>query len=62
MQLADLLMGAVAYLNRGMGGNAGKEALIERIQKRSGYSLKRQTLYAEQKVNLFFWHATEVQG
>jgi len=62
LQLADLLIGAIAYLNRGMTGNAGKMALIERIQERSGYSLTRTTLLKEEKVNLFHWHASEVQG
>lgn len=62
LQLADLLIGAVAYLNRGLGGNAGKEALIERMQQRSGYDLTRTTLLREEKMNIFRWHAAEVQG
>jgi hypothetical protein len=60
LQLADLLIGAVAYLNRGLQGNAGKMALIERIQQRSGYSLTKSTLLREEKLNLFRWHAAEV--
>jgi hypothetical protein len=62
LQLADLLIGAVAYLNRGLQGNAGKLALIERIRHRSGYDLTRTTLLREEKVNIFRWHAAEVQG
>jgi hypothetical protein len=62
LQVADLLIGAVAYLNRGLGGNAGKMALIERMRQRSGYSLTKTTLLQEAKVNLFLWHAMEVQG
>lgn len=62
LQLADLLIGAVAYLNRGLVSNAGKMALIERMQQRSGYSLTKTTLLQEAKVNLFRWHAMEVQG
>jgi len=58
MQLADLLIGAVAYLNRGLTGNAGKMALIERIQQRSRYSLTRTTLLREDKVNIFRWLAS----
>lgn len=61
LQLADLLIGAVGYMNRGLSGNAGKLALIDRIKKRSGYSLKRTTLLKENKFNLFRWAASEGQ-
>ncbi len=62
LQLADLLIGAVSYLNRGLHGNAGKMALIKRIQQRSGYTLTKTTLLREEKINLFRWHASEIQG
>jgi hypothetical protein len=62
LQLADLLIGAVSYLNRGLHGNQAKEALVARVQERSGYSLLKTTLYREEKVNLFRWQANEVQG
>lgn len=55
LQLADLLLGAVAYVNRGLSGNAGKGTLISRIRQRSGYSLTRSTLLREPKFNLFHW-------
>ncbi len=56
LQIADLLIGAMAYLHRGLSGNAGKEALIARIKERSGYTLEKSTLYKEEKFNLFVWH------
>jgi hypothetical protein len=59
LQLADLLIGAVGYINRGLQGNAGKTALVERMQRRSGYALTRTTLYREEKLNLFRWHAAK---
>jgi len=62
LQLADLLIGAVAYLNRGLQGNAGKMAVTERMRRRSGYDLTRTTLLREEKTNIFRWHAAEVQG
>jgi len=62
LQLADLLIGAVSYLNRDLHGNQAKEALVARVQERSGYSLLKTTLYREEKVNLFRWQANEVQG
>ena len=62
LQLADLLIGAIGYLNRGLKGNAGKTAVIQRMQRRSGYFLTKTTLLREEKTNLFRWHAAEVQG
>lgn len=58
LQLADLLIGAVAYENRGLKGNEGKEKLISKIKQRSGYTLKRSTLLREEKFNLFKWDAS----
>jgi len=62
LQLADLMIGAIGYLNRGLQGNAGKEAIIQRMQKRSKYALTKTTLYQEEKLNIFCWRASEVQG
>ncbi|GHU78506.1 hypothetical protein FACS1894145_0620 [Bacteroidia bacterium] len=55
LPLADLLIGAIGYEHRGLQTNAGKMAIIKRIQERSGYSLKSSTLYREDKLNLFIW-------
>ena len=60
LQLADLLIGAVSYLNRDLHGNAGKEAIIHRMQQRSGLDMQRSTLLRAEKVNLLRWHAQEV--
>jgi hypothetical protein len=62
LQLADLMIGAVAYANRGLSGNRGKEQIIETMRRRSGYSLSQTTLLKEDKVNLFRWQARESQG
>lgn len=59
LQLADLLIGAVSYINRGLSGNAGKIAIVDRIRQRSGYTLTHTTLLRENKFNLFRWHARE---
>jgi hypothetical protein len=58
LQLADLLIGAVSYRNRKLSSNAGKVALVERMQKRSGLTLTQTTLPLAAKVNLFKWHAS----
>lgn len=60
LQLADLLIGAVSYINRGLHSNAGKQALVDRMKQRSGYCLTKTTLLREDKVNLFRWQAQEV--
>ncbi|HDY66104.1 MAG TPA: DUF3800 domain-containing protein [Phycisphaerae bacterium] len=61
LQLADLLIGAVSYINRGLAGNAGKESLVAYMRHRSSYSLTQTTLLRENKVNLLRWRAKEVQ-
>lgn len=57
VQLADLLIGAIGYFNRGLTESQGKTSIIERIQARSGYSLDRSTLLRENKMNIFRWDA-----
>jgi hypothetical protein len=55
MGLADLLIGALSYLHRGLTTSTAKLDLIERIRKRSGYTLQSSTLYREEKFNIFVW-------
>ena len=61
LQLADLMIGAVSYVNRSLSGNRAKEQIVETMRQRSGYSLTRTTLLKEDKVNLFRWQAQEVK-
>jgi len=55
LQLADLLIGAIGYVNRGLRGSVAKNALVARIRERTGYTLERPTLLRESKFNLFIW-------
>ena len=55
MGLTDLLIGAMSYLHRGLRGSEVKLDLIERLKQRSGYTLLSNTLYRENKFNLFIW-------
>ncbi len=55
LQLTDLLIGAVSYINRDLKENEGKLSVIERIKKRSGYSLTLTTYLKENKFNIFIW-------
>ncbi len=57
IQLADLLLGSIAYANRGLTTSQAKVDLVDRIRARSGYSLTRSTLVREQKFNIFLWRA-----
>ena len=59
LQLADLLIGAIAYANRNLSGSSAKQRLVELIRVRSSYSLTLSTLYKEEKLNLFRWNAQE---
>jgi hypothetical protein len=58
LQLTDLLIGAIGYLHRGLNKNDGKLKIINKIQQRSGYSLRRSTLYKEDKTNIFIWQSS----
>jgi hypothetical protein len=60
LQLADLMIGAISHINRGINGSNGKKELIQRIKDRSKYSLVRTTLFREEKVNLFRWQPSEI--
>ncbi|HPO13882.1 MAG TPA: DUF3800 domain-containing protein [Candidatus Hydrogenedentes bacterium] len=59
LQLADLLIGAVGYVNRNLSQNHAKVAFVERMKKRSGRKLTATTLLRESKVNLLRWEASE---
>jgi len=58
LQIADLLIGAVGYVNRGLTTSESKIQLIEKIQERSGYSLMQTTLLRENKTNIFIWKSS----
>lgn len=55
VQLADLLIGAVGYVNRKLNSNQAKINLIDSIRQKSGYSLTSSTFLKESKFNLFHW-------
>jgi hypothetical protein len=61
IQMVDLLIGAVSYANRtGLPHtNKGKNAVVDLIKKKSGYSLQSTTLMREEKLNIFVWTPNE---
>lgn len=62
MQLADLLIGAICYHNRGLRTSEPKLELIRRIQERSGWSLDRTTWLRAKKLNLLRWTPQEASN
>lgn len=55
LQLADLLVGALSYANRGLHESPAKVALVDRIAARLGHSLDRTTARTEKKFNVLRW-------
>ena len=58
-QLADILIGSMSYRFRNKQDSAAKRYLVDRIAKRSGYSLDKNTLYKEEKFNILIWNGGE---
>lgn len=54
-QLADVLIGATSYANRGLTSSKAKLAVIEKIRERSRLRLTQTTLLKEEKLNLLVW-------
>ena len=61
LQLADVLIGALGDLHRGLQTSQAKQVLIERIKAKSGFSLHRSTLPSEKKFNVFVWTPQAVE-
>ena len=59
MQLADFLIGAVAYRQRGLGTNPVKLELIQEIERRLGRKLLYSSPLTEAKFNLFVFMPQE---
>lgn len=61
MQLVDILVGALTFRHNNEplspNANSTKVAIVNRIIDRSGYSLMKNTLLKEEKLNLLIWDA-----
>lgn len=55
LQLADLMIGAMGYLNRGLPADSAKGEIVKFIKSLSGSSLKLNSLPSENKFNLYYW-------
>ncbi len=55
LQLADVLIGALSYLHRGLHSSPAKLALVAHIRHRSGLRLEQSALLRADKFNLLVW-------
>ncbi len=59
MQIVDILIGAMAYHARNLNQVDAKNEIIQLIKTRTNYQLSKNTLYAENKFNIFHLRLTE---
>lgn len=59
VQLADFLIGIVAYANRKLETSPAKSNLVKHMREKTGYTLTRSTLLGEDKTNIFCWRPRE---
>ena len=62
MQLCDLLIGAVAYRNRGLTGSEAKVALADLVTRRAGQRLDYKSPLSARKFNLFIFDPSGAKG
>jgi hypothetical protein len=63
LQIADLLIGALTYANRGLVTSPAKAAIIERLCTRLGPNVLSSTsAFAATKFNILVWRAQEAVG
>ncbi len=63
LQLADLLIGALTYANRGLASSPAKTAIIARLQEALGPdALTRTSTFAATKFNILHWRPRETAG
>lgn len=59
LQMTDLLIGAISYINRGLSGNPTKLGIINMLESSLSQSLKKTTPPWEEKFNLFIFSPKE---
>ena len=63
LQIADLLIGALTYTNRGLTGSPAKSAIVARLLGRLGQdALTTTSAFAAVKFNILVWRAREAEG
>jgi hypothetical protein len=59
VQITDLLLGAIGYINRELHTSKAKLAICEQIKTCSGLTLRNSTTMMQKKVNLLVWQPTK---
>lgn len=59
LQIADILIGSMGYVHRGLLSNKGKLEVIEHLRRKSGKILTKQTLVGDSKFNIFIWEPSK---
>lgn len=63
LQVADILIGALTYANRGLETSTAKAAITAMLSERLGSNvLTRTSAFAATKFNILLWRAREVAG
>ncbi|MEO3475966.1 DUF3800 domain-containing protein [Roseomonas sp. CAU 1739] len=63
LQVADLLIGALTYANRGLATSPAKVAIIDRLRAKLGQNaLSRTSTFAATKFNILVWRAQGAAG
>lgn len=63
LQMADVLIGALTYANRGLATSAAKAAIVARLRERLGsHVLIRTSTFAATKFNILLWQPREAAG
>jgi len=57
LQLADVLIGALSYVHRGLHGSPAKQALVAHLRHCSGLRFEQSSLWRAEKFNLLVWRA-----
>ena len=63
LQIADILIGALTYANRGLATSPAKAAIVARLREWLGTNvLTRTSTFAATKFNVLLWRAREAAG
>ena len=63
LQIADILIGALTYANRGLATSPAKAAIVTRLREWLGTNvLTRTSTFAATKFNVLLWRAREAAG
>lgn len=62
IQLVDILIGAIAYRTRGLDGSSAKLAVVEQIERMSGYILNEGTEPGDDKFSIYDFQPKKRNG